>query len=193
MEEQLNKSNQQNEVKVTEKTKALNQNRKTGGKLMVPIIEAIIKAYEKTMEFAGDVVESLDEEKFAKAVNEFYGSAPSFNEWEEAISIIKLAEDIDTEKKIALLKSLSTEREEAKKREIEGKIQIAEQMDEHNEKKSQLAAKIVTAVLTAGTSFIPDAVRGVKNAITDGAISETEKEEIEVAEVVEEVRMVDES
>ena len=140
------------------------------------LIPVILEAFDGAVDFAGKVIVSFDEEKFSKAVSDFWGKEPSVNEWDEAVELVKEADDIDTCQKVELLKAIAKERDAARSRELEQKKDIVNKLDEHNEKKAQVAVKIVAGVLSAGVTLIPEAVKRVKDVID-------EKEVIEVSPV----------
>ena len=133
-----------------------------GGKKMVPLIQAIIQAYNTTLNFADKVMDKLDDEKYAKAVIELYGQEPTYSELDAQIEIIKNANDIPTEKKLDLLRAVTVQRDAIRDKEIERKKKSAEIIDNAMEKKGNLAGKIAIGVLSGGVSLLPDAVNAVK-------------------------------
>ena len=137
-------------------------NNENGEKKMVPLIQAIIQAYNNTLNFADKIMDKLDDEKYAKAVIELYGQEPTYNELDAQIEIIKNATDIPTEKKLDLLRAVTVQRDAIRDKEMERKKKSAEIIDNGTEKKGNLAGKIAIGVLSGGVSLLPDAVNAVK-------------------------------
>ena len=137
-------------------------NNEDGGKKMVPLIQAIIQAYNTTLSFADKVMDKIDDEKYAKAVIELYGQEPTYSELDAQIEIIKNATDIPTEKKLDLLRAVTVQRDTIRDKEMERKKKSAEIISDAAEKKGNLAGKIAIGVLSGGVSLLPDAVNAVK-------------------------------
>ena len=113
---------------------------------MVQLLPILIKALETTTNFAGKVMDKIDDERYAKAVIELYGQEPTYSELDAQIEIIKNATDIPTEKKLALLSAVSAQRDAIREREIAKKKELAEVVDEGARKKGELAGKIASSV-----------------------------------------------
>ncbi len=137
-------------------------NDENGGKKMVPLIQAIIQAYNTTLSFADKVMDKIDDEKFAKAVIELYGQEPTYNELDAQIEIIKNATDLPSEKKLELLRAVTVQRDTIRDKEMERKRKSAEIISDAAEKKGNLAGKIAIGVLSGGVSLLPDAINAVK-------------------------------
>ena len=129
---------------------------------MIPLIQAIIQAYNNTLNFADRVMDKLDDEKYAKAVIELYGKEPTYYELDAQIEVIKNATDIPTEKKLDLLRAVAVQRDAIRDKEIELKKEAAEIINDGMEKRGNLAGKIAIGVLSGGVSLLPDAVNAVK-------------------------------
>lgn len=129
---------------------------------MAPLIQILVEAYNKTLDFSSNVVSKFDDEKYAKAVTEMYGREPTFSELDAQIEIIKDADDIPTEKKIDLLKAVTVQRDAIRDKEVERRKKSAEIVDKGMEKKGDIAVKVAMGVLTGGVSLLPDAVNAVK-------------------------------
>ena len=142
---------------------------------MVQLLPILIKALETTTNFAGKVMDKIDDERYAKAVIELYGQEPTYSELDAQIEIIKNATDIPTEKKLALLSAVSAQRDAIREREIAKKKELAEVVDEGARKKGELAGKIALGVLSGGISLLPDAV----NAITDNLLTKGKTDSID--------------
>lgn len=134
------------------------------------LAEILVEAYKKTMEFADKFMSNLDDEKYARAINDLYGRSPSDEELDNAINQLKIElikEDTTTplEEKLSMLDAILEYRDSRRDKEIEQKKKYAEMIDEGNQKKADVAIKVACGVMTGGVSLIPDIVDATKGIV----------------------------
>ena len=129
---------------------------------MFPLVSILIEAYKTTLDFSDKALDHIDEEKYARAVNELYGKEPTYKELDTAIEIIKDDEKLPTSEKVQLLTLVSNQREELYERALERKKKHADIIDRGSRRKGETAVKIAGAVMTGGVSLLPDAINAIK-------------------------------
>lgn len=139
---------------------------------MVPLVEALIKGFEKALSFSDKVMDHVDEEKYARAVRELYGKEPTYTELDAAIEIIKEDKEMATEKKVQLLTAVSHRREELYEKSLDHKKKSADIIDRGTRRKGETAVKIAGAVMTGGVSLLPDAVMAIKGAVDKKSLAD---------------------
>ena len=129
---------------------------------MIQLVAAIIEAFNHALSFSEKVMESIDEEKYAKAVCDLYGKEPTYAELDTAIELIKEDKEIPTSEKVQLLTLVSNQRDELYEKAVTRKKKHADMIDRGTRRKGETAVKIAGAVMTGGVSLIPDVVKGLQ-------------------------------
>ena len=144
-----------------------------GGKIMAiqSLVPILVEAYNKTMSFADNVMSKLDDERYARAINDLYGRTPTDDELDKAINELKieLIKDDTTktlEEKLEMLDAILAFRDARREKEYEQKKKYAQIVDDGNQKKADVAIKIACGVMTGGVSLIPNIVDATKGIVS---------------------------
>ena len=131
-------------------------------KAAVEMMKSIIDLTKKTMDFA-------DPEKHAKAVDDLHqGVSDSFGLMRE---IIQKDETLSADEKLERLKEIAKEEAAAKER-------CANGIDNHQQKAMAIVKDVFVGFLTAGLSFTPKVIRGIRDALRkDDQLPDAELEE----------------
>jgi len=134
--------------------------------MMIPI-NVIAEILKSALDFANNVVDKFDDEKYAKAVSEIYGHTPDYNELNTLAELIKNATDVSTKEKEELLFALADKRAAIRKTELEYKQECAKIVNKGFEKKCKAVGKLVLAVSTGGISLLPDLYHAIEGGMNN--------------------------
>lgn len=128
---------------------------------MIPIA-VLIEAFRATLSLAENAGGKFDDGKYTENIIKLYGAVPTYAELDAQVEVIKVAADISTQEKLALLRAISAQKEAAQEREITLKKQCAEIINNGAARRGEVVGKVVTTILgvifTAGISLIPLAI-----------------------------------
>lgn len=132
---------------------------------MIQLFQIIVDAYNKTLDFANGVMSKFSYDEFSNSVVKMYGQEPTFSELDAQIELIKNDVDMPTDKRIALLRAVTVQRNVILDRDLERKQKVAETMIRGNEKHMEFATKGVLCLLSGGLTLIPEACKAIEKSM----------------------------